>query len=111
MGRSPAKPRTIAVEVAYATPERQLIKSLDVAPGSTVHEVILLSGLLEAFPEIDLHRNPVGIFSEIVTLTRVVSDRDRVEIYRALAADPKIVRRELAALGRVMGGSDKPRDK
>jgi uncharacterized protein len=37
-------------------------------------------------------------------------DKDRIEIYRALIADPKEVRRQRAAEGKVMkkGGGDAP---
>jgi putative ubiquitin-RnfH superfamily antitoxin RatB of RatAB toxin-antitoxin module len=34
---------------------------------------------------------------------RVLVSGERVEIYRPLKADPKVVRRELAAMGKTMG--------
>jgi hypothetical protein len=64
--------------------------------------------VLDAFPEIDLAQNKVGIFSKLVKLDEKVRDRDRVEIYRPLIADPKEVRRKRAEAGKVTkkGGGD-----
>jgi putative ubiquitin-RnfH superfamily antitoxin RatB of RatAB toxin-antitoxin module len=87
------------VEVAYATPSRQEVIEVAVSPGATVEQAIRASGLLERFPEIDLARQHVGIFGERVRLSDPLRDRDRVEIYRPLIADPKQARRERAARG------------
>jgi hypothetical protein len=86
----------LRVEVAYGTPARQLIRALQVAPGTTVEETIRASGILEEFPEIDLARQAVGVYGERVTLADCVRDGDRVEIYRGLLADPKEARRQRA---------------
>ena len=81
------------IEVGYALLERQFLKSLDVKPGASVSEAITLSGVLVAFPEINLDINPVGVYSKKVTLDSVVKDGDRIEIYRALQVSPKEARR------------------
>ncbi|MEM7964577.1 RnfH family protein, partial [Morganella morganii] len=47
--------------------------------------------------DVDLTQNKVGIFSRPAKLTDIVSDGDRVEIYRPLIADPKEMRRKRAA--------------
>jgi putative ubiquitin-RnfH superfamily antitoxin RatB of RatAB toxin-antitoxin module len=86
----------LRVEVAYGTPTRQLIRAVQVAPGTTVEEAIRASGILEEFPEIDLARNSIGVYGERVTLADSVCDGDRVEILRALLADPKEARRQRA---------------
>lgn len=86
----------LLVEVAYGTPARQRVRALRVAPGATVEHVIRASGILEEFPDIDLARAAVGIYGERVTLADRVRDGDRVEIYRALLADPKEARRQRA---------------
>lgn len=93
------KPR-IAVEVVYALPDRQTLRKLELEEGATVEDAIRRSGVLEAFPEIDLARNKVGLFSKLVKLDETLRDRDRVEIYRALIADPKEVRRKRAEAGK-----------
>ena len=43
----------LAVEVAYATVERQKIIALDVEPGCTALAAVEQSGITEHFPEID----------------------------------------------------------
>jgi hypothetical protein len=50
----------------------------------------------------------VGIFSKFATLDTVLREKDRVEIYRALIADPKKVRKERAAKGKAMRNVTKP---
>ena len=92
----------IKVEVAYALPDQQSIVELSVAADATVEEVIRKSGLLDLYPEIDLARNRVGVFSKPGKLTDRLRDGDRVEIYRPLIADPKQVRKERAARGKAM---------
>jgi len=104
---------TINVEVVYALPGQQALLPVQLAEGATVGDAIRQSGVLEAFPDIDLARNKVGIFSKLVKLDESLRDRDRVEIYRPLIADPKEVRRKRAAEGKVTrkGGGDAPGDK
>jgi putative ubiquitin-RnfH superfamily antitoxin RatB of RatAB toxin-antitoxin module len=101
-------PNMFAVEVAYARPEKQLILTLKVAPGTTTEQAIVASGIMQKFPEIDLTINKVGIFGKMVKPDTELREKDRVEIYRPLIADPKEVRRQRAAEGKVMkkGGGD-----
>ena len=91
-----ADEKTIPVEVAYATPQAQVIINLNVKPGTTLLEAIKLSGVLEQFPEIDLEKNKFGIFSKANDADTVLREKDRVEIYRPLIADPKESRRKRA---------------
>lgn len=93
----------IPVEVAFALPERQLVVSLTVPVGTHAEQAVHLSGILERFPEIDLARHRIGVFGRLCAPERVLEAGDRVEIYRPLKADPKEVRRRLAAEGRSMG--------
>lgn len=86
----------ISVEVVYALPERQYIMTVTVAPGSTVEQAIVASGLLELRADIDLESNKVGVYSRTVKLGDMVCDGDRIEIYRPLVADPKELRRQRA---------------
>jgi len=92
----------ILVEVAYAVPEVQVIIPLYVKNGTTLEEAIKLSGVLDDFPEIDLEKNKVGIFSKISPRDTPLRDKDRVEIYRPLIADPKEVRKQRAKEGKAM---------
>lgn len=98
----------IHVEVAYALPQVQMLIPLNVPEGTTLEEAVKLSGVLEKFPDIDLASSKVGIWNKVSELSAVLRDKDRVEIYRPLIADPKEVRRKRAEEGKVMkkGGGD-----
>tara|TARA_Y100000741_G_scaffold356594_1_gene333420 strand:+ start:1244 stop:1540 length:297 start_codon:yes stop_codon:yes gene_type:complete len=85
------------VEVAYALAEKQSLISLEVKEGSTLKEAIDASGILKQYKQIDLSKDRVGIFSKFATLDTVLREKDRVEIYRPLKADPKKIRKERAA--------------
>lgn len=90
------KVQTIRVEVAYARPDKQVIIPIDVPNGTQALDAIQQSGVLQQFPEIDLNNTKIGIFSKIVKPDTVLQERDRVEIYRPLLADPKDSRRARA---------------
>lgn len=89
-------PGKIAVEVAYALPQKQYLQGVTLDEGATVEQAIQASGLLTLRDDIDLTKNKVGIYSRPVKLDDVVHDGDRVEIYRPLIADPKELRRQRA---------------
>lgn len=86
----------IAVEVAFAAPDKQLILSVKVDDGTSVESAIKQSGILSHFPEINLSRYSVGIFSRVCKLNQSLRIGERVEIYRPLIADPKESRRQRA---------------
>ena len=90
------------VEVAYALPDKQSLISLEVEEGTTIKEAIEASGVLDTYDQIDLTRDKVGIFSKFARLDTVLREKDRIEIYRPLIADPKKVRKERAAEGKAM---------
>ena len=90
----------ISVEVVYALSQKQEALSLKVKPGTLLSEAVEQSGVLQDFPEIDLATAKVGIFSKQAKLDTVLRDKDRIEIYRPLIADPKEVRKKRAAEGK-----------
>ncbi|BAL24158.1 RnfH family protein [Azoarcus sp. KH32C] len=93
----------INVEVVYALPQRHQLVRIQVPAGSTVREAIDASGILARFPEIDLDKaNKVGVFGKLTRLDTVLRERDRVEIYRPLIADPKEVRKKRAEEGKAL---------
>lgn len=104
------KTSEIIVEVAYALPNEQLIVPIKVNEGITAEQAIKASGILSKFSEIDLAINKIGIFGKLSKLDAPLRHLDRVEIYRSLIADPKEVRKQRAADGKVMkkGGGDAP---
>ncbi|HRQ58732.1 MAG TPA: RnfH family protein [Azoarcus taiwanensis] len=100
---------SINVEVVYALPDRQELISLNLQEEATAGEAIQASGLLALHPEIELDKtNKIGIFGKLCKADTVLRDRDRVEIYRPLIADPKAVRKKRAEEGKAMkkGGGD-----
>jgi hypothetical protein len=90
--------KIMTVEVAYALPEEQVILTLEVANECTVEEAIKRSGILETFPQIDLASDKVGIFGKMCKLDTKPRNKDRIEIYRKLIADPKESRRQQAEM-------------
>ena len=92
----------ITVEVVYATNAKQKLLKVKVPQGANAQQAIEKSGILDEFPEIDLSQQKIGIFAKAVKLDTVLREKDRVEIYRPLIADPKEVRRQRAAEGKVM---------
>ena len=99
------------VEVAYALPNKQSIISIEVPNGTTLQEAVEASGILETFKQIDLRKDRVGIFSKFASLDTVLREKDRVEIYRPLVADPKKARKERAAEGKAMQSDKKNQSK
>lgn len=100
------------VEVCYALAQRQELVKVKLPEGATLLQALEASGLLEKYPEIDLKKNKFGVFAKLSKPDTVLRDRDRVEIYRPLIADPKEVRKQRAAEGKVMkkgaGDADAP---
>ena len=95
-------PETISVEVVYPLPQKQEIFTVRLAAGASVRQAIEASGVLQKYPEIDLSKNKLGVFAKLAKPDAVLRDKDRVEIYRPLIADPKEVRKQRAAEGKVM---------
>ncbi len=88
----------IAVEVCFAQAGAIFLKALRLPRGSTVQAAIEASGVLNEVPGIDLVQCRVGIYGKQKTLDTVLRERDRVELYRPLVADPKDARRRRAAV-------------
>lgn len=93
----------ISVEVTYALPFRQELVTVKLPEGATVRDAVEASGLLQKYPDIEIDgRNKLGIYAKLTKADTVLRDRDRVEIYRPLIADPKAVRKKRADEGKVM---------
>jgi putative ubiquitin-RnfH superfamily antitoxin RatB of RatAB toxin-antitoxin module len=98
----------IKIELVYALPTEQLLLKSEVPSGTTIAQAVKLSGILDKFPEIDVEKGKFGIFGKLSKADTVLREKDRIEIYRPLIADPKEVRRKRAEEGKVMkkGGGD-----
>lgn len=84
------------IEVAFATPMKQLCISVKLQEAVTVKEAIITSGITDQFPEIDLLIMKVGIFGKVCSVDKMLKEGDRVEIYRSLLLDPMDARRNRA---------------
>lgn len=87
---------TIQAEIVYATAERQVVRRVLLASGSTVAEAIQTSGLAEMIPGGSLDGRSLGIFGRKVSPAMQVREGDRIEIYRELEIDPMTARRRRA---------------
>lgn len=85
------------VGVAYSEPAQQLWLRFEVPEESTVLSAIEQSGILKKFPEIDINTCTVGIFGKVAELDGTLKPGDRIEIYRAITADPATVPRRVIA--------------
>ena len=95
------------IEVAYALRHKQTLLNIEVGDNASVEDAILQSNILKKYPEINLKKNKVGIFGKITSLDVKLREKDRVEIYRPLIADPKEVRKQRAAEGKIMRSGKK----
>lgn len=93
----------ITVEIAYALPDRQRILELQVPVGTTAMEAVRRSGIEQLFPELEVEKAKLGVFSQVLGTKGLapasdyqLRERDRIEIYRPLIADPKEARRKRA---------------
>lgn len=91
--------KLISVDVAYATPEKQLVVPVTLPSGSSIYEAVVRSGIVGKFPDLNIETAAMGVFgkAERNPKERVLLDGERVEIYRPLIADPKEVRKKRAA--------------
>lgn len=90
------------IEVCYALADKQELVRLRLPAGANLQQALEASGLLAKYPEIDIKKNKFGVYAKLAKLDAPLRDRDRVEIYRPLIADPKEVRKQRAAEGKVM---------
>ena len=89
----------LEIEVVYAAVDRQVLLAVKVPAGTSLRAAVQASGIAAQFPGLDLAGCPLGVFGKVVADAdvRAVQSGDRIEIYRALLADPKEVRRLRAA--------------
>lgn len=93
----------VLVQVCYARPDAQFLRELSVHAGATLQTAIEQSGLLRDAPEVDLALFRVGVYGKLKPLNSSVRERDRIEIYRPLIADPKESRRRRAVIRQEAG--------
>lgn len=81
------------VEVVFALPDEQALIELELDNGATVADAIRAAGLRERFPSQNLDALSTGIWGRLAARDTVLSEGDRVELYRPLELDPRDARR------------------
>jgi putative ubiquitin-RnfH superfamily antitoxin RatB of RatAB toxin-antitoxin module len=93
--------RPLQIEIAYVKgPQRVIVKTLRLSPGSRVADALALAALDADFTGVDLANSALGIFGRPIRTDHALQEGDRIEIYRPLAADPKVARRARAKQAR-----------
>ena len=83
------------ISVIYSHAARQTSEwTLDLEQGNTALQAIECAGILDEFPELRLKPLLLGIWGKRVSISKLLRDNDRLEIYRSLRVDPKVARRE-----------------
>jgi putative ubiquitin-RnfH superfamily antitoxin RatB of RatAB toxin-antitoxin module len=86
----------ISIEVVYALPDRAICIGMQCAAGTSVAAALSQVANEAAFASVDVMNLPVGIFGRAVRREELLKDGDRIELYRPLAQDPKVARRNRA---------------
>ena len=90
----------IRIEIAYAEPQRSVVKAFSMPPGALIADALRLAAADQEFFGIDWPGSVVGIFGKVAHRDQPLKDGDRIEIYRPLAAEPKLARRTRAQKAR-----------
>lgn len=92
MTESVSQVEQMTVEVAYATPQDQVLRALQMPVGATVQELLQQIAADAPFAQLDLDAHKVGIFGQVCDRQRVLLAGDRLELYRPLIIDAKAAR-------------------
>ncbi len=104
----PSSSVELVIEVVYAEAHRGIARVYRLVAPASIEDALLRAAADEAFAGIDLFNVPVGVFGKVATRAETLRDGDRVEIYRPLAADPKVARRNRARSERYRTGRGAP---
>lgn len=99
MADNPTSAARIRVEVAWAEPRRQFLRTIELPAGATLADAITASGV-ETECAIDARELDTGIWSRPAPRDTRLRDGDRIELYRPLRIDPKEARRRRASAAR-----------
>jgi uncharacterized protein len=104
---------SLQIEIVYAEPQRAIVKTLRLAPGSRVADAVRMAMADPDFSAVDLENSALGIFGKPTRPDQPLKNGDRLEIYRPLMTDPKSARRARALTAREASaskpGSPRPR--
>lgn len=100
---------TICIEICVAWPEHALRQHLTVAVGTTPLQLKTHPDLSEALRLAWAQAGAVGVFGVAKPMRQPLQEGDRLELWRALRADPKEARRALARLKNADAGAPRRR--
>jgi len=86
----------INVSVVLAWPDKEVSAVMILKENSTVGLAINIAKEDPVFLDVDFEDYAVGIYGELCGLEHVLSDGDRIELYRPIKEDPKEQRRKRA---------------
>ena len=86
-GRETLAPGSFKVQVIYALPEGVQMAQVSVAAGATIADALDKSGLVEP-ADLERLRLKVAIFGRLKSISQVLVAGDRIEVLRALVAEP-----------------------
>jgi len=90
----------IRVEVVYALADVQTVVEVELEQGARAADALAAANLQDSAFRGSTPALKIGIWGAPASSDTVLRDRDRVEIYRELQADPKQARRQRARLQR-----------
>ncbi|MBC7609101.1 MAG: RnfH family protein [Polaromonas sp.] len=85
------------ISLIYSPAPREVREwALELPDGASLAQALQKSLIFEEFPELQTQQThlPVGIWGKRAGLSRMLHDKDRIEVYRSLRVDPKVARRE-----------------
>ena len=81
----------MTIEVFYCIPSHSdEVKSINIKSGTSIR--VFIRDILGYEVE-----TPVGVYGKLVEKTYIIKDKDRIEIYEKITANPKINRKKRAA--------------
>ena len=86
----------INVSVVLAWPDKEVSAVMILKENSTVGLAINIAKEDPVFLDVDFEDYAIGIYGELCGLEHVLSDGDRIELYRPIKEDPKEQRRKRA---------------
>ncbi|HEY9281536.1 MAG TPA: RnfH family protein [Eoetvoesiella sp.] len=95
-GKTSAQSEKITVKVIYAEPELVWEQTLFLEAGSSAMQAIQCSQFAKKFPNYPFEALAIGVYGQVCSEDRILTDGDRLEIYRPLTFDPMESRRRRA---------------
>jgi len=86
----------INVSVVLAWPDKEVSAVMILKENSTVGLAINIAKEDPVFLDVDFEDYAIGIYGELCGLEHLLSDGDRIELYRPIKEDPKEQRRKRA---------------